>query len=41
METRLTAVANTVRETVKKAKEKNQKREKAEEDDINNMSSNK
>jgi len=42
METRVTAVANNVKETEKKVKAQNRKRKKkAEEDDINNMSNNK
>ena len=41
MEIRLTAVANTVKETVKKSKAQNPKRKKAEENDINEISSNK
>jgi len=41
METRVTIVANSVKETVKKTKAQNRRRKTSEEDDINNMSNSK
>jgi len=41
MITRVTAVADILKETVKKAKAQNRKREKTEKDDINNIANNK